>query len=371
MLSLATPTFSGLPNSATKIVDAYDKVDTKLQNELASKISAFDSDIGNVISGATKMVKDIGEALKKSGMDLYTATQRVREALGGSKSAIMDIGEGLERQIFGDLTGVDEGTGFVRRANNMVDSVLYVKDGVQRIIQSGNFKNVSAVMSFVSDLTGTPLTKVFDLGAEAALIKGVITEVSNWGVPELVDEVFGAKWNEDKKSYDYEYDDMFRFSVTKRASESLSPTTSLAVIDQLMIHAGDAALVADNPAFPDQLLSGYRFPEGIKAGGPYPEEQTYTNYYDENIKLVSILDRLKPDWFYKTRQVYVGGKVPYRTDKVWNLEYISNLSEDAKTLLMTTDEHRAAALTAPFYRVESGITMIKNMYPYFVESTNA
>lgn len=389
MLPLTTPTFIGQPNQPVKTVDVYTDISPEIQNSLTSKISAFDTDLGGVISGATKMVSGIGKALKNNGLDLNTAKDRIQQALGGSRSAMSDIAEMFEREITGDLTGVDQGTGYVRGANTMIDSVKLVIDGAIRTFKDGNYKNVSGVVDFIGDLAGNKLINVFDLGAEAALVKGILSEISGWGIPELVDEAFGAKWNADKNRYDYAYDDYFRFSVTSRASDALSPSTSLDVIERMMLHGGDKALIADNPNFPQQLLAGYVLPEGCIAGGPYPVmipsdpptdppttvpdpsgAQAVSNYADQAKRLVRILDTLMPEWFYVPRTVYTGVEDdPFRIDTVWTLQYINTASEAAKLVLMTSDDHRDALLAAPFYKIESGIAMLKNMYPYFVEST--
>lgn len=371
MLPLSTPTFAGLPNAPVKEVDVYKDVDTGLANKLTSKISAFDTDLNSIVGGATKMVKGIGTAMQDRGIDLPTAKNRIRDALGGSRSAISDIAETLERSISGDLTGTDEGTGYVRGANTMIDSVKLVMNGVDQTFLNSDYKSVSGIMGFISDLAGNQLINVFDLGAQAALVKGILSEVSAWGIPDIIDETFGAKWNEESRSYDYTYNDEFRFSVTKRASDSLSPSTSLNVIERLMLHGGSKALVAENPAYPDQLLSGYVIPEGCVAGGPYPVvagephgAQTQPNYYDEGRRLINILNELKPGWFYANRQVFTGNA--WRTDPVWNLQYLTSASEGARLVMATDAKVRIGLMVAPFYRIEPGLQMLKTMYPYFI-----
>lgn len=382
MLTLTEPTFSGLPTSIVKSIDVYTKVTPDLENRLASKVSAFDTDLDSIIAGATKMVKGIGTALSDRGMDLNTAKSRIQDALKGSRSAITDISEMLERSIMSELTGTDEATGYVRGASAMVDSVKLVYDGVVRTFINGDYKNVSGVVGFLSDLTGNSLVKTFDLGAQAALVKGIIGEISDWGIPQLVDDALGATWNQRENRYDYEYDDQFRFSVTKRASDSLSPTTSLEVIERLMLHGGTKALIAENPSFPDQLLNGYVLPEGCVAGGPYPVMipdpnnvegppipdpsgvQIKSNYYDQGHRLIKILNELKPEWFYVNQNVFNGTE--WKTDTVWNLQYLAGASEPAKQVLVTDPDLFTAIVVAPFYRVESGLMLLKQMYPYFV-----
>ncbi len=374
MLSLAVPTFTGIPSDAVKKIDVYSDVGTELQNEKVSQISAFDTGLDGIIGSSLKVVKGIGASILDKGMDIPTAQNRIRDALGGSRSAITDISETLERAILGDMTGADQATGYVRGANTMIDSVKTIINGVDRTFVQTGYKNVTGVMGFISDLTGNTLVKTFDLGAEAALIKGVLTEVTRWGIPELVDEAYGAKWNDTDKKYEYSYSDDFRFSVTKRASDSISPSTSLSVIESLMTHGGETALIADNPAFPLQLLGGYVIPEGCVQGGPFPVdatspfgEQTKPNYVHQGYQLLSILNRLKPNWFYVNRTYKTGdSNNPFATETVWDLEYLTLASEGARLVLATNDDLRDAMLAAPFYRVESGVALLKNMYPYIV-----
>lgn len=374
MLSLATPTFTGVPNDTVKKIDVYSDVGTNVQNSKVSQVSAFDTSLDGIISGSLKAVQGIGAELENRGIDLPTAKNRVRDALGGSRSAITEISEILERGIMGDMTGTDQGTGYVRGANSMIDSVTMVVNGADRTFNQPGYKNVTGIMGFISDLTNNPLIKTFDLGAEAALIKGVLTEVSQWGIAEIVDETFGAKWNDSTKRYDYTYSDEFRFSVTKRASDSISPSTNLSVIEALMLHGGDTALIADNPSFPLQLLGGYVLPEGCIQGGPYPVDlanpygpQTKPNYADQGYRLLNILNKLKPNWFYVNRKYSTGDPAePFATDIVWNMEYLTLTSEAAKLVLATNPDLRDAMLAAQFYRVESGVTMLKTMYPYIV-----
>lgn len=373
-LPLATPSFTGVPDDKVKKIDIYGQVNDSIQNDLVSKVSAFDTDLGGIINKSLKAVRGIGAEFAKTGMDIPTAISRVKEALGGSRYAISEISEIVERGIIGDMTGKDAGTGYVRGANTMIDAVKLVIDGADRTFNQPGYTNVSGILGFIKDLSGNQLIQIFDLGAEAALVRGVITEVSRWGVPELIDETLGAKWNKSKNIWEYSYSDEFRFSVTKRASDSISPSTSLDVIQALITHGGDKALIADNPSFPTQLLAGYVLPEGCVQGGPFPEvptepygKQTKSNYVYEGYMLLKILNTLKPNWFYTERKYDTGNpNTPFATDTVWNLEYLPTASEGAKDVLSTNADLRDAMLAAPFYRMESGITLLKNMYPYIV-----
>ncbi|AEH03625.1 hypothetical protein AVT69_gp200 [Pseudomonas phage PhiPA3] len=390
MPTLASASFTGIPTDPVKTVDAYkDVVDTTLQNTLQPKISAFEIGMDDLLAKTTKVVKGIGSSLLGSGgIDLNQAKDRIVDALKGSRSSIVYLGEALERSINEELTGTDTGTGYVRKATDMLDGVKAIMQNKEYYFENGNFQGVNGIMGFLGDLTNNSILRAVDLGANAAILKGVLSQVSAWGIPDLVDTTFGASWNDQYKRYDYQYDDNFRFTVAKRTSKDLSPGTDLLTIDRIMVHGGDMALVAENPDFPIQLLSSYVFPAGTVPGGPFPVmipdpanpsgpmipdpegTQTVPNYANELALLLEIMDRLKPDWFYYLRRVFIdrnGDGDYYRDDKVWNLRVIAQASQDATTLLLTSDEHRDAVLTAPFYKVESATAELKAMYPYFAE----
>lgn len=367
MLDFAIPSFTGLPNAIVKKIDPYKEMAIEVQNEIVSKKTAFELKFNDVIENSMSMVKGIKAKLEAGHITLLEAKDRIKDALSGSRQGITNLAQGLEDFILADMTGLDPGTGYVRRANEMIDSVQMVINGKKALFDQGNFPNIRAITDFIGDLSNNSLIKVFDLGAEAALVKGILTQVTGWGIPALIDETFGAKWNNEKNRYDYDYDDVFRFSVTKRASEELAPTTDLKVIQQLMIHGGDKALVANNPEFPSQLLERYNFPLGIVPGNIQPDKPDVWTYEAELELLEKILNALKPDWFEVQRNVVNPGKNPaYKTEKVWNLLFLSKASEDAKKLLSSNPKYAPVMMTAPFYEVASGKQMLKNMYPYIV-----
>lgn len=366
MLPLATPSFVALPDAPVKKVDPYGVINPEIQTQIASKLTAFDLGFDKIISNSFDMVKQIGSKFGVGGISLPEARDRLKDAMGGSRQGITYLAEGLEDLMLGDMTGRDPGTGYVRKANDMIDGVKVIINGKDALFNQGDYRNVQAVTDFIGDLAGNTLINVFDLGAQAALVKGILTQVTAWGVPEIIDETMGAKWNEESKSYDYTYDDTFRFSVVKRASEEISPTSDLKVIKQLMIHGGPTALIADNPAFPEQLLERYNFPLGIVPSVDPARPDLHT-YAEELALLVEILTTLRSDWFQIQRIIFNPDHTPnFYPELVWNLRFISKASEDAKRLLMSDEKYVAPLLTAPFYDVTSGKQALRSMYPYIV-----
>ena len=350
-MKIAIPSFTGLPTDPVQEVDVYGEVDDKVKNELVSKITAFGTDTSKLIQQSIKTVKDLKAKYGNVITDINVVRRRVEDALKGSRSAIEGLATDLEQIIFGELTGVDGVTGYVKTASDMYDSVQMVIDAKNYYFRDGNIRNVNDVLNFIGDLSGNSLIGTFDLGAEAALVKGILTEISDWGIADLIDETLGAKWNEDSNKYDYKYNDDFRFSVVKRSSEDLSPNASLSVIDRLMEHGGDKALIANNPDFPIQLVAGYVLPIGCVPGEAGSNDGN--NYTDELNMMVGILDRLKADWYLTKRG----------TTEVFNLYFLKYCSQDAITLFNSAAKYREPVMTSQNYEMTSGRSLILKFYP--------
>lgn len=382
MSKLTSPSFTGLPTDKVATVDPYeDLVDPRLRNVLKSNVSAFSTDMDSLIGKSLSIFKGIGQELFADIVTPQQAVTRIQDVLSGSRAGIGKLTNTLTKVMTEALTGTDDSTGQFIGKDKLANAVQFVLDQreVNRYSGEGNFASVRSIMGFIGDLTDNPVIDAFDLGAEAALIRGVLSEVTGWGIPDIIDSTFGAKWNSQTNKYDYRYDDTFRFSVIKSAAGNLSPYASLDVIIQLIEHGGPSAITAGNPQFPNQLMAYYKLPLGIAPGGPYPVdpeqpdgEQEQYSYYLELKKLVKVLDALQPNWFEITRTVFVPNandpdeKGTYRDDTVWNLTVLKSVGDDARALLLSDPKYRDAVLTAPFYEVDSPGNLLRRMYPYIV-----
>lgn len=346
MAALALPSFMGTPEDQTKVVDAYNEVDPGLRTSLSEKVTSFASGLDGVFDKTVSIAKGVGEKLRLDTIDLPSAIKRVQGALKGSRSDILKIASSTEKLIMGELTGTDKSTNYVKTVTDVARGLeLMVGDGKQVIdsFKNGGYNQVSSMVGFIADLTNSPYLKVFDLGAEAAILRGVLEEVSAWGIPDLIDKVLKDQ------------PDRTKYAVIKRSAERISASSSL---DVLLAYArtqaangqniGANALNAATPDFATRVLSNFAFVDGITVG----------DYPSQLAKLVELLNMLKPDWFLISRNGAV----------VWNLGPLGTASEDAVKLFLSSPVYRDAMLTAPFYSPARIEELVDEMYPLLSET---
>lgn len=332
MGKLASPSFDTGPSDQVALVDVYNTVDSDTRNNLTSLVSSFGQGLENILGSSKSTLSKLGSQLKNNPIDLAEAKNRVNRALGGSRSEIQYLAESVQNSIFGELTGTDPGTNYVRKASQIADQIRIMTGQGEYLMRDGNFNNVSAVLRFVSDITGSNVFKALDMGAMGALVTGAISTMSAWGIPELVTELLRDQPQQ------------FRYYTVRRSATQIAASGDIDTIEALIESAGAQALTAEVPDFAQQLLSRYVFKTGT----------TPSDYPARLAQLVKVLTALKYDWFTTMR-----GSEP-----VWNLVVIASASPDAKTLLMTNETYKPAMMIAGNYRTQPMLNVAKTMYPY-------
>lgn len=406
MVKITIPTFDGVPKDVVETLDAYEEVSNDVKNSLESNITAFKekrddlldkalagtrgltdstkamvdkangyyTDTKAKVDSVTGTVKDTYDRAKgitddlnatynkakasvnglftdlESGRDLLQIKDRISAALKGDRSSLLALGNDAEKLFATNVLGLDGTTGLVTRGSEAFNKVQVLKGKVNHYFGNDSPLRVNNVLSFINDIGDGETVEFLDLGSEGSLLGSVIVDIQDWGVPDLLDDVFKAKVN-DEGVYDYGYSEDFRFAVGQSVSGSITESSDLGFVRKLVEHAGPQSLLATNPDFPIQLIAGYTFPDGIVPGES--DDPTVKTYSSELETLVTTLDLIKPDWFNVTRG----------SESVWNLYFISVASADAATLLKQSDVYRDAMLTAPFYRMDSFRSVARQLYP--------
>lgn len=340
MANLARPVFETGPKDPIDIVDVYKVVDPEVRNKLTSKLSSFGSSLNEVFSAGMRSISNLGAEIKAGRVNLDQAVQRVNNALSGSRGDIISLATSVQNSIFSELTGVEPGTNYVRSATDLYDSIQVIQGNAKHVFNNGNISSVRACLGFISDLTGNPIFESLDLGAEAALVKGIIIEASQWGVPDLIDNLL------DK------YDDDFRYSVISRSSSSIVNTSNIDTLEYYVDKGMASALTNQVPDFAEHFIANYVFPEGTTPGD-YPARLT---------QLVKVLTALRPDWF-KTYRGTVNSGGETRPREVINLSILSRVSEHARLLFESDDLYRTAVLCAGNFPKVDLVQLVKQNYP--------
>lgn len=363
MVNIATPTFEGTGDDDVALLDAYGAPSTDVKNELQSKVQDFNDNItGNINKALATGSSLVGkgnqlQAKLAIGMDKARQAleykQRIENALRGDRSAILGLSQSLQDSMGINLSGVDSVLGFVTRASEFVESLMFVKDGVRREIR-GDASKLGTLMGLMNTVSGSKIGDTLDIGVYTSFVGEMINEMQSWPAPDFLDDLFKGK-QDNAGNWTYEIDDEVRFQIGANVSSQLGEANDLEWLDRLIEHVEPEALLAKNPEFPLQLLSNYVFPPSLIPGEVGDVVDGERNYATELAMLTQILDRLKYDWFETTRG----------NDTVWNLHFISHASEHATILLLSDARYRDAMLTAPFYKVESFRESVLNIYPLF------
>lgn len=325
MARTALSLFGGAPTDVLAKLDLYEKVPTELRTKFKSGFSAFSQELNNILTNNKISVSDI---LKDVGIPMTTedAARRIGQVISGGSAFIESLSRDLKTNVLRDLTGPNSSIG------NVLGNYGIRVNGETVTVKGVDISDMREVGKALAAYGGEELFELVDIESQSSYIRAMLEVVSLYGVGDLITDII-----------DNIDDDQVRWRTVSAASTTLSSFADLNTITSLLNSIGQEAMLASNPGFINQMLSGYTFRNGI----------TPDLYETELAKMVNILDRVKPDWFY----VEFGGEV--RT----NLATLSWCSDDAKTLFISDPEYRSEAMVATEYPTINKLTELKDMYP--------
>lgn len=323
---LKRPVFDGGPNDDLVVADAYTSISNDVKNNFTSTYSAFSQSLSDTISSQRSGLSSLYADVRSGSMGLKTGLERVRDTLRGARGAINDLSADFHARMETIMQGDPMATYRMVKANI---------DGVYQTIRTADLKSVSGITALVNDLAGENLLSHLDLGAEVALLTGILEEIDRWEIPEFVDEVMTV-FGKDK-------DSSVVFLATANSANQLSLTGDIDNIEMLLKHTDAAALTRDVPDFAQRLLMRYVFKPGE---GP----EDYPHRLEQ---LVRVMEQLQPNWLY----------LPRGDHQEYNLAILQRASPDAVTLFCTSDTYRLPALTAPQYPTATSNALLRGMYP--------
>ena len=323
MSRIASSVFNGSPLDQLAAVDAYKTTDASLRTRFQSSFNAFTQNFANALGGQQSALRNVLGTLTSDGeFDVSLAKDRFNRIMTSSRSQVQKLSDDLQSEILGNL-GIDDAT-----ARNLQ---IKIGQSVQQI-ENGTFHNTAGIVAMANDLSGEELFKLIDAEAEIGVFQGVLDQVIQWRIPEAIDRVL-ANIN----------DPVTRRRVVQRSTSRLATSGDIDGIETFLKHSDPYALLSQRPDFPRQVLQQYRFRGDI----------TPADYPAKLDQLVSVMNQLNPEWFQTTRG----------EESVVNLSYIAYASDDALTLLNSSETYRSAALTGPNFPQKTFKSLLRDMYP--------
>ena len=299
--------------------------------------SVLNSPIGKLKGFSTDFMEDVRQ--HSSGI-LDSVAGMVKVGAGGdisldkdslTKRASLFLGvplSNLNRSIADKLvknSGMDP---------NLFRSIVGTVDGVATTITAGGLDNTRGIFNLINRVTGdSDIAQLLDVGAEASVLHGIVSEAIRLGLPSAVDTVIQKSKNAKAA----------QAALLNNVSGALY-ASDLDTLNLMLSKIGVGGILAKVPDAAERLLQSYRFPAGTTPS-QYPT--LYTT-------LTGILDQLKPGWGTYTRN----------GNTVGDLTLFARASQDAITLFKTQTVYKEAATIASTFLPVSLPKLGKTLYPY-------
>lgn len=330
----ADTTFNGGPSDRLAAVDVYEEKETLRKNNHKSEDGGFTAALDNALGKTKEYGSDVKRRTKEKDLDPKESAETVKRALSGSKPAMDKVGTDVSDIILGDISkgsnlNVPGGDGNYYKTFKVIKKN---NEDAATELNDVDVESAQGVFDLVSDVIGTPMTKGEDMGVHASVLHGAMEKMTEWGVPELIDETLEKI--ADKK---------LRREVARRSALKLARSGNIDMVESAIKHAGADALVAMHPRIPQIVLQTYKFKSGT----------TPADYPRLLNQLVWVMDRLQPNWLWTQR----AGK------DVWNLATMYRISDDARALFCSNPDYRTPALISEHYPRKAVNAVIRQMYP--------
>jgi len=329
---MAETVFGGLGTDTVMAKDVYSVNDSSGINAIFGAAKGVATD---VVDGIRKRPGILAEVVQLAGMGTgkltkADMTQRVISILGsGGNSALKKLSDTTLNTIFGAM-GVSAET---------TKDIKVALGAATQVVGYSNVTDVQSMTSLLGMIAGnSELAKAFDLEAEAALFTGILSQATSMGAFQAFDMI------KEHANDDYTWQSAYQASAGQAILAS-----DLTILNKIIDELGSDKVLADNPNAAEQLISSYRFANGVTAD-QYPAKWTELN---------TTLNKLDVHWWQ------------YLRSGTWiaNLGVFYKASADAKKLLYLNEPFRTIALTAPYYPPTSAVNLARGLYPNNVFGT--
>lgn len=358
--SLAPTSFETGPKDEAAVVDVYEKVDVsepinRITETKPSALSNLTNLAKDAISTATDNLKNLTDPnfipkeiakIKRGESILDGIPLSKEEALDALKKlATNGIGGVVSLETLkGDLlTDVLGSLGFKDNAAELAAGILglpgstspietlagtnptlkMLYDQAEYIRDIGDVKDASGVAALLGSLSGnTELAKAINMQDSFALINTAVSKAYKYNIPGIADKFLTAAGSPEE-----------RRGLALSLAKSAFPGAHLDTIQSILQVLDVDILKADQPMVISNLLNGYR----INADDPYS-----VNINNLATELINTLTAIDVNWNkYNKDGTYI-----------LDLSIYKNVSDDARRVLSTIEEHRIGLMASDFYPSE-------------------
>ncbi len=358
--SLAPNSFGTGPKDEAAVVDVYEKVDVsepinRITETKPSALSNLTNLAKDAISTATDNLKNLTDPnfipkeiakIKRGESILDGIPLSKEEALDALKKlATNGIGGVVSLETLkGDLlTDVLGSLGFKDNAAELAAGILglpgstspietlagtnptlkMLYDQAEYIRDIGDVKDASGVAALLGSLSGnTELAKAINMQDSFALINTAVSKAYKYNIPGIADKFLTAAGSPEE-----------RRGLALSLAKSAFPGAHLDTIQSILQVLDVDILKADQPMVISNLLNGYR----INADDPYS-----VNINNLATELINTLTAIDVNWNkYNKDGTYI-----------LDLSIYKHVSDDARRVLSTIEEHRIGLMASDFYPSE-------------------